>query len=93
MRSAEGAALFLLIYFLYSIFFLASSNQTLGMMITDLRVVGSDERRPLMRQLVGRCFGFLLSFFGLGIGLLWSLFNRESLCFHDRISHTRVIRI
>jgi uncharacterized RDD family membrane protein YckC len=87
------SALLLLIYFLYSLFFLAASNQTLGMMITDLRVVGWDERRPLIRQLVGRCLGYLVSLMGLGIGLLWSLFDRESLCFHDRVSHTHIIRI
>jgi uncharacterized RDD family membrane protein YckC len=87
------SALFLLIYFLYSVFFLAASNQTVGMMITDLRVVGGNEKRPLIRQLAGRCLGYLISFFGLGIGLLWSLFDPESLCFHDRISRTRVIRI
>jgi uncharacterized RDD family membrane protein YckC len=89
----DFAGLFLLIYFFYSLFFLAASNQTLGMMITDLRVVGSDARRPLIRQLVGRCFGYLVSLIGLGIGLLWSLFDRESLCFHDHVSHTHIIRI
>jgi uncharacterized RDD family membrane protein YckC len=93
MTLLSFSGLFLLIYFLYSLFFLAASNQTLGMMITDLRVVGSDEKRPLIGQLVRRCLGFLVSFFGLGIGLLWSLFDPKSRCFHDRVSHTHVIRI
>jgi uncharacterized RDD family membrane protein YckC len=87
------SVLFLLIFFVYSLFFLASANQTIGMMITELRVVGMDERRPLFRQIVGRCCCFLISLFGLGIGLLWSLFNRENCCFHDRASGTHVIRI
>jgi uncharacterized RDD family membrane protein YckC len=87
------SVLFLLIYFVYSLFFLASANQTIGMMITELRVVGVDAQRPLLRQLVGRCCCFLVSLFGLGIGLLWSLFSRENLCFHDRVSGTHVIRI
>ncbi len=87
--------LFLLTYFVYSLFFLAlgASSQTVGMMITDLHVVGADEERPSMRHLLIRCSWYLVSLFGLGIGLLWSLFNRESLCFHDRYSNTRVIRI
>lgn len=85
--------LFLLIYFVYSLFFLASANQTVGMMITELRVVGVDERRPLLRQIVGRCCCFLISLFGLGIGLIWGLFSRENLCLHDRVSGTQVIRI
>ncbi len=85
--------LFLLNYFLYSLFFLSSTNQTIGMMITDLRVAGRDEMRPTMPQILGRCCGYLISLFGLGIGLLSSLFDRESLCFHDRHSGTHVVRI
>jgi uncharacterized RDD family membrane protein YckC len=85
--------LFLLIYFVYSVFFLASSNQTIGMMITELRVVGAEESRPLMRQIVGRCCCFLISLFGFGIGLLWSLFSRDNSCLHDRVSGTHVIRV
>jgi uncharacterized RDD family membrane protein YckC len=87
------SALFLLTYFVYSIFFLASSNQTIGMMITDLRVVGPNRRRPLIGQIIYRCCGYLVSLFSFGIGLLWGLLDRDSLCFHDRLSHTQVIRI
>ncbi len=90
---AGFSVLFLLNYFIYSIFFLATSSQTVGMMITDLRVVGADDRRPSLRQLLRRCGGYLISVLGLGIGLLWSLFNRDSLCLHDLLSDTHVIRI
>jgi uncharacterized RDD family membrane protein YckC len=85
--------LFLLIYFVYSIFFLASSNQTIGMMITELRVVSAEEQRPLLRQIVGRNCCFLIALLGLGVGLLWGLFSRENLCLHDRVSGTYIIRI
>jgi uncharacterized RDD family membrane protein YckC len=85
--------LFLLNYFLYSLFFLSASNQTIGMMITDLRVVGTGEKRPSTGQLLRRSLWHLASLFGLGIGLLLSLFDRENLCFHDRHSGTRVERI
>jgi len=93
ISAIDFSVLFLLNYFLYSLFFLSSSNQTIGMMITDLRVVGRDEKRPTMPQILARCCGYLVSLFGLGIGLLSSLFDRESLCFHDRHSGTRVVRI
>jgi uncharacterized RDD family membrane protein YckC len=89
----DYALLFLLTYFLYSIFFLTACGQTMGMMITGLRVVGKDQKRSSIRQLFGRCLGYLVSLLGLGIGLLWGLFDGESRCFHDRISNTRVIRI
>jgi uncharacterized RDD family membrane protein YckC len=87
------SALWLLMFFFYSLFFLSASGQTLGMMITDLRVVDAFEGRPLFNQLLRRCLGYLVSLLGLGLGLVWSLFDRESMCFHDRISDTRVIRI
>jgi len=89
----DYSALFLMTYILYSIFFLAACGQTIGMMITDLRVVGSGRKRPSVSRLLGRCLGYLLSLLVLGIGLLWSLFDRESLCFHDRVSLTRVVRV
>ena len=87
------SAVFLMIFFLYSLFFLSASNQTIGMMITDLRVVGRNERRPSIGRLVGRCCAYMVAFLCAGIGLLLGLFDRDSLCFHDRISGTRVIRI
>jgi uncharacterized RDD family membrane protein YckC len=87
------SVLFLLTYFFYSLFFLAASNQTVGMMITDLHVVDADGKRPSISQLLRRCFGHLASVLVLGSGLLWSLFDRNSQCFHDRISDTRVLRL
>lgn len=86
------AVLFLLTYFVYSVFFLTFSSQTIGMMITDLRVEGMDGERPSLSQVLGRCGGHLVALFGLGLGLLWGLVNRDNLCLHDRISGTRVVR-
>jgi uncharacterized RDD family membrane protein YckC len=90
----DFAALFLLMYFVYSLFFLflTASSQTIGMMITELRVVGMEEVRPPLRKLAKRCFWHLVSLFLLGIGLLWGVFDRNNLCLHDRLSSTRVVR-
>lgn len=90
---AEYAGLFLMVFLLYSIFFLATSGQTVGMMITDLQVTGPQGTRPSIGQLFIRCFGFLLSVVVFGAGLLWSLLDRENMCFHDRFSNTSVTRI
>jgi len=90
---ADFCVLLLLTYFIYSLFFLAASSQTIGMMITDLRVVAVGKPRPSLKQWVARCFAYLGSLLGLGIGLAWSLFNRENVCLHDRLSGTRVVRI
>lgn len=86
------SALLLMTYFVYSVFFIAASNQTIGMMITDLRVVGFDRGRPPLARLIARCCCHLVSLLALGIGLLWSLFNRENLCLHDRLSKTMIVR-
>lgn len=89
----EYSGLFLLIFFLYSIFFLSAAGQTVGMMITDLQITGIAGTRPSIGQLFVRCFGYLLSVAVLGVGLLWSLFDRNNLCFHDRISSTSIMRL
>jgi uncharacterized RDD family membrane protein YckC len=87
------SALFLLTYFVYSLFFLFASNRTIGMMITDLRVVGIQGKRPPFTRLVLRCCCYLLSLSAIGIGLLWGLFDRRNMCLHDRLSGTTVVRI
>jgi uncharacterized RDD family membrane protein YckC len=87
------SALFLLMYLFYSLFFLSASGQTIGMMITDLRVVDDFEGRPLFNQILRRCLAYVASVLGLGFGLIWGLLDRENRCFHDRVSDTRVIRI
>lgn len=89
----EYAGLFLLVFLLYSIFFLATSGQTIGMMITDLRIIGIRGSRPSIAQLFCRCFGYLLSLLAFGAGLLWGLFDRDTMCLHDRFSNTSVTRL
>ena len=86
--------LFLLIYFLYSLFFFRISSQTIGMMITHLRVVtGMNMERPRVGRILARCVGYLISLFFFGLGLLWAFFDQEHRCFHDRLTNTRVVRI
>ncbi len=81
------------IFFLYSVFFLGAANQTIGMMVTDLRVVDPDHQRPRISQIWIRSAAYLTSLLGFGIGLVWGFFDRESACLHDKISRTCVIRI
>lgn len=80
-------------FLVYSTFFLGTANQTIGMMLTDLRVVDSWEKRPGMRQILARCFAYPVSLLLFGTGLLWGCFDRQSRCLHDRLSATRVVRI
>lgn len=87
------ALLMVAVFFVYSIFFLNTANQTIGMMITNLRLTGTDNERPTARQVVMRSAVFLVSLLGLGIGLIMGCFDKRSACLHDRLSDTRVVRL
>ncbi len=87
------SALLLATYMLYSTFFLGTANQTIGMMIKDLKVVGDGGKRPKMRQILLLSTTYVLSLLCAGLGLLWACFDRESRCLHDRLSHLKVVRL
>jgi len=87
------ALLMLATYFVYSLFFLGTGSQTIGMMLTDLRVVGPGGSRPSLPQIITRCCTFLLGSAVLGIGLIWGFFDRQARCLHDRLSGSHVVRI
>ena len=90
---AHYLVLLLLTYFLYSVFFLSTGTQTIGMMLTYLCVTDAHAIRPKTSQILVRCIAFLLGFAAFGIGLLWSFFDRQARCMHDRLSRTKVVRI
>ena len=87
------ALLFLATYFVYSFFFLGMANQTIGMMLTDLRVVDRTPTRAGAPQILVRCLLFPFSVALFGIGLLWGCFDRQTRCLHDLLSGTRVTRV
>ena len=93
INAINCSTLFLMIYFLYSVFFLGTNGQTLGMIVTDLRVESMNKKPLLLSQVVRRNASFLISLFGLGIGLLTGVISNECMCLHDRLSKTHVIRI
>jgi uncharacterized RDD family membrane protein YckC len=87
------AALSIVLYFAYSIFFLGMSGQTIGMMLTDLRLVGRRRRKVPMGRILVRCLLYLPCLALFGIGLLWGFFDKRTRCLHDLLSKTRVMRI
>jgi uncharacterized RDD family membrane protein YckC len=80
-------------FYLYSAFFLVTAGQTIGMMITELRLADEEERRPRISRILLRCVLYTLSLLALGLGLLWGCFDRDARCAHDRLSGTRVVRV
>jgi uncharacterized RDD family membrane protein YckC len=73
-------SLLIIIFLVYSVFFLATATQTIGMMLTDLRVVNRLHARPHLVQVFIRSITFLVALSAAGIGL-------------DRLSGTNVIRV
>lgn len=93
MSLVNFTGLSLMIYFFYSLFFLGTNSQTIGMMTTGLRVTGIKRKHVSMGQVLRRSIIFLVSLLGLGLGLLMGLFNRNCRCLHDMLSGTCVVRI
>jgi uncharacterized RDD family membrane protein YckC len=79
----------------YLLMFTAAGGQTPGKMLMHLRVVGddraSDEPVPLSRA-AWRSALMMISVVALGLGWLPALFGR-GLTLHDRLAHTRVVRV
>ncbi|MDD5394577.1 MAG: RDD family protein [Thiothrix sp.] len=91
------AALMILAYaaMTYGFFtwFWTHGGQTLGMRAWKLRVVTPDGQ-PINQQQASTRFGWaVLSAAALGIGFLVSLIDSERLTWHDRFSHTRLVRV
>jgi uncharacterized RDD family membrane protein YckC len=80
----------------YLLMFTAAGGQTVGKMLMGLRVVGdtvdSIDDHLTMAQAALRAVLAPLSVLALGLGWLPALFGR-GLALHDRLAHTRVIRV
>ena len=76
--------------------FTAAGGQTIGKMLTGIRVVTSEEGTRTDRVPVGaaalRALGYFLSAIPAGLGFLPVLVGAERRGLHDRLAHTRVVR-
>lgn len=95
--SLEWAALIsVFVFFLTSLFFFTTSQQTPGMYLTQLRLIRDGIDPEVDREDIGFSAVFIRVLFFLpvvlsGIGLLWSIFDPLRRCGHDFLSGTRVI--
>jgi len=90
------AAFLLLVNAGYLLLFTAANGQTVGKMVTGLRVVDVSEddvpRRVGAGQAALRAICSVASVLALGAGFVPALFGGGR-AFHDRIAHTRVVRV
>lgn len=68
------------------------SGQSIGKILTGLKVVKIDGSEPSLKNLVVRHFiGYPLMFLTLGLGFLMSVFNQKGRALHDFLAGTVVI--
>lgn len=82
---------FLLLNGGYLIAFTAASGQTIGKMLTGIRVIGDDGDRVDIAGAVLRAAGVLLSIVLIGLPYLPALVSRDKRALHDRLAGTRVV--
>lgn len=83
---------FLLLNGGYLVAFTVASGQTIGKMLTGVRVVTETSLRVPVSQAVVRAAVLALAVAPFGLGYLPALLTRSARGIHDRLSNTRVIR-
>lgn len=73
---------------LYELMFLTLARATPGMKYAHIALATFANQQPTREQRQRRLAVTALSVLPVGLGLLWSLFDEERLCWHDRLSQT-----
>ena len=71
--------------------FWSRSGRTLGMQSWRLQLEAEDGSEVGISTASIRFFAALLSLLPAGLGFLWSLWDKDKLTWHDRISKTRIV--
>ncbi len=83
-----GVLAFFTIATLYQAFFLLLFRVTPGARFAELSMSSFETTQPTERQMGLRLLLLPVSILPAGLGLLWALFDPNSLCLHDRLSRT-----
>lgn len=75
----------------FFLLFWRKGGQTLGMRAWKIKLVTSSNGSPGYAQLLVRAITGALGIALLGVGVLWSIVDRDKLAVHDRLSRTRLI--
>jgi uncharacterized RDD family membrane protein YckC len=83
-----SAVAWALIAVLYQAVFCTLAKATPGMKYARLELRTFAGQRPARAQRSARMAGLLLSLIPAGLGVAWSIFDEQHLCWHDRLSRT-----
>ncbi len=73
--------------------FWTNGGQTLGLRTWRLKVIGEREEKLTWKDAAIRFGASWIAFIPAAAGLLWVLFDRDKLAWHDRLSSTRVVLV
>jgi uncharacterized RDD family membrane protein YckC len=82
------AAVTVLLWALYQQMFLLFAGRTFGMRLLGVRLASFDGSTPHWRQRRSRALFLLISTATGMLGNLWALLDKNTLCWHDRLSQT-----
>lgn len=88
LSGAVCLATFAIVYLQYFAIFTIFGGTTPGMMLRGLEVVSFTGEPPSPRQMLLRSAGYVLSAGTMFLGFLWSMWDEDTLTWHDRISRT-----
>lgn len=83
-----SVAMVALLWSAYQYLFVVYGGRTPGMMAARIHLRTFQGNAPNLRQRRNRVLGFYLSALSLGMGLMWVFVDVDTLCWHDRLSHT-----
>ncbi len=73
---------------IYQFLFHLYSGETPGMHLAHLRLCDFERELPIWEQRKKRALYATFSCLSVGFGFLWALVDEDTLCWHDRASHT-----
>ncbi len=82
-----------LITMLYMIGMWVWQGQTLGKMVTGIKIIRTDSSPLTFSYAVTRFLGLILCIAMLGIGFLWIIFDSRKQGIHDKIADTYVVKL
>jgi uncharacterized RDD family membrane protein YckC len=88
LSGAVCLATFAMVYLQYFALFTVFGGTTPGMMVRGLQVVSFTGETPTPRQMLLRSAGYVLSAATFFMGFIWSMWDEDTLTWHDRISRT-----